>query len=110
VPFVSAAAFRWTYGIGQAADRIADFYRSDSISCWRVRDDIIPPDFDRYCRSTGAERAELVGGTVYDWRCTSGTTHSAIDVLAASRETTFGYATIDRFADFHDARSWQCCV
>jgi hypothetical protein len=51
-----------------------------------------------------------VGGTVYDWRCASGTTHSTIDVLAACRETTFGYGTIDRFADFRDAHSWQCRV
>jgi hypothetical protein len=31
-------------------------------------------------------------------------------MLAACRETTFGYATIDRFADFLNPHSWQCRV
>ncbi|GAA4605658.1 hypothetical protein BJY16_005477 [Actinoplanes octamycinicus] len=104
------AACRWTYGTDLAVDRIGDFHQPRSIVCWRVRSDIVAPDFDRYCRSLGADGAALTGATVYDWQCTSGGSRSAIDVLAACRETTFGYATVDRFADFHDARSWQCRV
>ncbi|AEV84836.1 hypothetical protein ACPL_3941 [Actinoplanes sp. SE50/110] len=71
---------------------------------------MVVPDFDRFCRTRGADGAALDGGTVYDWHCVTGGTRSAIDVLAACRETTFGYATVDRFADFFDARSWQCRV
>jgi hypothetical protein len=104
------AACRWTHGIDQAVDRIGDFHRPESIGCWRVRSDVVTPDFDRYCRSIGADGAALTGDTVYDWHCVTGGAPTDIDVLAACRETTFGYATVDRFADFHDAHSWQCRV
>jgi hypothetical protein len=103
-------ACRWTYGHDRAVDRIGGFHRADSIGCWLVRSDIVTPDFDRYCRSIGADGASLTGGTVYDWHCSAGGARSDIDVLAACRETTFGYATVDRFTDFYDARSWQCRV
>ncbi|WIM99886.1 hypothetical protein ACTOB_003554 [Actinoplanes oblitus] len=104
------AACRWTYGLAEAVDRIGDFHRPDSVGCWRVRSDVVAPDFDRYCRAIGADGAALTGDTAYDWHCVTGGTPSDIDVLAACRETTFGYATVDRFADFYDARSWQCRV
>ncbi|RZU54235.1 hypothetical protein EV385_6183 [Krasilnikovia cinnamomea] len=106
-------ACRWTYGIGEAVDRIGDFWRAGSVRCWRVRDDIVTPDFDRYCRTTGADGAALVGADAYSWRCVTGGTdpvYAGIDVLSACRETTFGYATIDRFANFLDPHSWQCRV
>ncbi|MET8152890.1 hypothetical protein ACIBSW_19750 [Actinoplanes sp. NPDC049668] len=105
------AACRWTYGTPQAVDRIADFWRSGSVQCWRVRDDVIAPDLDRYCRTTGADGAVLVGGDAYSWRCVTGAAEPAsVDLLAACREATFGYATIDRFVDFRDPYSWQCRV
>ena len=104
------AACRWTHGLDQAVDRIGDFHRPDSLECWRVRSDVVAPDFDRYCHSVGADAAVLDGDTVYDWHCVDDGARSGIDVLQACRETTFGYATIDRFVDFADARSWQCRV
>ncbi|BCJ40880.1 hypothetical protein GCM10010168_48200 [Actinoplanes ianthinogenes] len=104
------AACRWTYHTDLAVDRIGDFHHPDSVDCWRVRDDVVAPDFDRYCHGIGADGAVLTGGTAYDWHCVAGGARSDIDVLAACRETTFGYATVDRFIDFYDARSWQCRV
>ncbi|GID94145.1 hypothetical protein ACFQFC_09210 [Amorphoplanes digitatis] len=107
------AACRWTYGTPQAVDRIADFWRSGSVQCWRVRDDVIAPDLDRYCRTTGADGAVLVGADAYSWRCVTGGDEPAyvsVDMPAACRESTYGYATIDRFVDFLDPYSWQCRV
>ncbi|MFC0006361.1 hypothetical protein [Micromonospora siamensis] len=108
------AACRWTYRTDAAVDRIGDFYDPTSVRCWRVRADVVTPDFTRWCQATGHSEATLVGATAYGWRCVSysraGVTYSDIDVLAACRETTFGYATVERFVDFRDARSWQCRV
>lgn len=106
-------ACRWTYHNPQAVDRIADFWRSGSVQCWRVRDDVVAPDLDRYCRTTGADGAVLVGADAYSWRCVIGAAepqYALVDMVQACRETTFGYATIDRFADFLNPRSWQCRV
>ncbi|SBT40270.1 hypothetical protein [Micromonospora auratinigra] len=108
------AACRWTYRTDAAVDRIGNFYDPTSVRCWRVRADVITPDFTRWCQATGRSDAVLLGGTVYDWRCVSysraGVTYADVDVLAACRETTFGYATVERFVSFGDARSWQCRV
>ncbi|MEU7904921.1 hypothetical protein [Actinoplanes sp. NPDC049118] len=107
------AACRWTYGNPDAVDRIGDFWRSGSVQCWRVRDEIIAPDLDRYCRTTGADGAVLVGGDAYSWRCVTGAdepAYTGIEMLVACRESTFGYATVDRFADFRNPYSWQCRV
>ncbi|MEU1843003.1 hypothetical protein [Micromonospora sediminicola] len=108
------AACRWTYRTDAATDRIGDFYDPTSVRCWRVRADVVAPDLTRWCQVTGNSTAELRGGTVYDWRCVrysrAGVTYSDVDVLAACRETTFGYATVERFVRFGDPYSWQCRV
>ncbi|MGB2571935.1 hypothetical protein ACPFP2_26315 [Micromonospora citrea] len=108
------AACRWTYATDSAVDRIGDFYDPTSVRCWRVRADVVAPDFRRWCQATGHSDAALLGTTVYDWRCVTysrgGPTYSDVDVLAACRETTFGYATVERFVSFRDAYSWQCRV
>jgi hypothetical protein len=108
------AACRWTYRTDAAVDRIGNFYDPTSVRCWRVRADVVTPDFTRWCQATGHSGAVLTGGTVYDWRCVSysraGVTYSDVDVLGTCRETTLGYATVERFVSFRDAYSWQCRV
>ena len=108
------AACEWAYGTPNAVDRIADFRDPASVSCWRVQPDVVTPDFERYCTSTGHSASALLGTTVYDWHCVNynraGPTYFDIAVADVCRETTFGYATIDRFVNFYDARTWQCRV
>ncbi|MFC7531918.1 hypothetical protein [Actinoplanes sp. GCM10030250] len=108
------AACRWTYGSEHAVDRIATFTDPASVTCWMVQPDVVTPDFERYCTSTGHSAAALLGTTVYDWHCVNynraGPTYFDIDVAAACQALTHGYARLDRFADFRDASSWQCRV
>jgi hypothetical protein len=107
-------ACRWTYATGDAVDRIGDFRDPTSVKCWRVAATVVAPDFENYCTSTGHSASILRGTTVYDWQCVNysrgGPTYFSVDVLAVCRRATAGTATIDRFVNFRDARSWQCRV
>ncbi|MEV6301835.1 hypothetical protein AB0M02_20655 [Actinoplanes sp. NPDC051861] len=109
-----AAACRWAYSSEHAVDRIGDFYDPASVTCWLVQPDIVAPDFEEYCTSTGHSASALLGTTVYDWHCVNynraGPTYFDIDVAAACQALTYGYARLDRFDDFFDATSWQCRV
>jgi hypothetical protein len=108
------AACRWTYGTEHAVDRIGEFRDPTSVRCWRVQPDVVTPDFTAYCTGKGYSGAALLGTTVYDWHCVqysrAGPTYYDVDVAAVCRDTTFGYATVDRFVNFHDAATWQCRV
>ncbi|MET8151218.1 hypothetical protein ACIBSW_21050 [Actinoplanes sp. NPDC049668] len=108
------AACRWTYATGDAVDRIGDFRDPASVECWLVSPAAVAPDFGNYCTSTGHSSAELVGTTVYDWRCVrhsrGGPTYFSIDVAAVCRKTTGVAATVERFVNYYDARTWQCRV
>ncbi|GIF04379.1 hypothetical protein [Actinoplanes siamensis] len=108
------AACRWTYSTDEAVDRIGSFTDPTSVRCWRVTSATVSPAIDDYCVSTGHSAAALLGGTVYDWRCVN---YSRVDPVyfdvslpEVCRYTAGGAATIDRFRDFYDARSWQCRV
>ncbi|WP_430789232.1 hypothetical protein [Actinoplanes sp. G11-F43] len=108
------AACRWTYGSEHAVDRIADFHDPRSVTCWLVQQDVVTPDFTKYCTDSGYSDAALLGDTVYDWHCVqysrAGPTYYAINVAAACTALTHGYARLDRFTDFHNATTWQCRV
>jgi hypothetical protein len=75
---------------------------------------VTTPDFERYCTSTGHSASVLLGATVYDWQCVSysraGPTYFQINVLAACQYTTARTATVERFVNYYNARSWQCRV
>ena len=109
-----AAACRWAYGSEHVVDRIDDFHNPGSVSCWSVQPDVVTPDFEAYCTGQGYSGSALLGTTVDDWHCVrysrAGPTYYDIDVPAACRELTHGYARLDRFDDFYDASSWQCRV
>lgn len=108
------AACRWAYGNVHAVDRIGEFHDPTSVRCWRVQPDVVTPDFTAYCTGKGYSDAALLGTTVYDWHCVrysrAGPTYYDVSVPDVCRETTLGYATVDRFVNFHDAHSWQCRV
>lgn len=108
------AACRWTYATGSAVDRIGDFRDPASVRCWRVAPETVAPDFENYCTSKGHSASVLLGSTVYDWRCVNysrgGPTYFAVDVLAVCQKTTAGAATVERFVNYYDARTWQCRV
>ncbi|GAA4599257.1 hypothetical protein BJY16_003014 [Actinoplanes octamycinicus] len=108
------AACRWTYRTGDAVDRIGSFTDPASVSCWRVSPAVLTPAIDDYCVSTGHSASILTGTTVYDWHCVNysrgGPTYFDVNLPAVCRYTAGTAATIDRFADFRDAASWQCRV
>ncbi|WP_328471611.1 hypothetical protein OHA21_07675 [Actinoplanes sp. NBC_00393] len=108
------AACEWTYGNEHAVDRIGVFTDPHSVTCWMVQPDIVAPDFEEYCTANGHSASALLGTTAYDWHCVNynraGPTYFDVDVAKVCRETTFGYATLDRFVNFYDANTWQCRV
>ncbi|GIF11665.1 hypothetical protein [Actinoplanes teichomyceticus] len=108
------AACRSAYGTGDAVDRIGSFTDPTSVRCWRVTPTVVTPAIDDYCVATGHSASILTGTTVYDWHCVNysrgGPTYFDVSLPAVCRHTVGGSATIDRFADYRDAGSWQCRV
>jgi hypothetical protein len=107
------AACRWTYG-ADAVDRIGSFKDPVSVGCWRVTATVITPAINDYCVSTGHSAAALLGTTAYDWHCVN---YSRVDPVyfdvslpAVCQYTVGNSATVDRFNNFYDSRSWQCRI